>query len=144
MIASTGIIYGFITYILNTINCLNLPIIYPGNVINGLVLEISLMTVFLIYKYKIEKEKYTSSIINKIKQNELLTSKLLESQEKERKAIAEDLHDDVGSGLTGLRLMIHNKFIKSNIPIDDQNKIMEQFKYLYEKVRTISHQLKPK
>lgn len=144
LITSVGIIYGFITYILNTINLVNLPIIFPGNVINGLVIEISLLTIFLIYKYKIEKENYAASIINKAKQNESLTLLLLESQEKERKAIAEDLHDDIGSGLTGLRLTIQNKFNKSNIPLEDQNKILEQFKYLYEKVRTISHQLKPK
>ena len=144
MITSIGIIYGFITYILNTINLVNLPVIFPGNVINGLIIEISLLTIFLIYKYKIEKENYAAFIINKAKQNESLTLLLLESQEKERKAIAEDLHDDIGSSITGLRLTLQNRFNKSNIPIADQDMIIGQFKYIYEKVRTISHQLKPK
>jgi signal transduction histidine kinase len=143
-ISSSILIYGFLSYLLNTLNLISLPIIKPGNIINGMAVEISLLTVFFGYKYKIEREGYVQQIINKAELNESLTKKLLEIQEFERKTIAENLHDEVGSGLTGLRLLLQNSLKNSNIPVVDQQKMLTTFNDLYQNVRTISHQLIPK
>lgn len=143
-ISSLLLIYGWIGYLLNTFNIVRLPIINPGNIINGFVIEISLLTIFMIHKYKLERENYSKQIINKINQNEILTVKLLEIQESERNYIAQNLHDEVGSALTGLRLLLQNNFSKKIIQTDEQEKILSVLKEVYQKVRTISYHLKPK
>jgi signal transduction histidine kinase len=143
-ISSLLLIYGWISYLLMTFNIIRLPIISPGNVINGFVIEISLLTIFMVYKYKLEKDNYSKQIINKINQNELLTVKLLEIQESERNAIAQNLHDEVGSVLTGLRLLLQNNFSKKTIKPDEKEKILSVLKEVYQKVRTITYHLKPK
>lgn len=143
-ISSLLLIYGWIAYLLNTFNIIRLPIINPGNVINGFVIEISLLTIFMVHKYKLERENYSKQIINKINQNEILTVKLLEIQESERNVIAQNLHDEVGSALTGLRLLLQNNFSKKTIQADEQEKILSVLKEVYQKVRTITYHLKPK
>lgn len=143
-LSSLLLIYGWLSYLLITFNIIRLPIIKPGNVINGFVIEILLLTIFMIYKYKSEKKNYSRQIIQKINQNEQLTLKLLEIQESERNAIAQNLHDEVGSALTGLRLLLENNFSKKSIKPDEQEKIVSVLKEVYQKVRTITYQLKPK
>lgn len=143
-ISSVILIYGWFAFLFNTFNIIRLPIISPGNIINGFVIEISFLTIFMVYKYKSEKEIYSKQIINKINQNEILTQKLLEIQESERNAIAQNLHDEIGSALTGLRLLLQNNFSKATIKADEQEKILLIVKEIYQKVRTITYQLKPK
>jgi signal transduction histidine kinase len=78
-------------------------------------------------------------------QKELLGA-IIESQEAERKRIGQDLHDDVGTTLSGLRLLIemfkptggddknHQDFIQSTKTIIDK---------IVKDVRNISHNLSP-
>ncbi|HEK21082.1 MULTISPECIES: sensor histidine kinase [unclassified Mucilaginibacter] len=78
-------------------------------------------------------------------QKELLKA-TIESQENERKRIGQDLHDDVGTTISGLRLLI--EMFKPAHPDDDNLKEFTQTsKSIIDKivkdVRNISHNLSP-
>lgn len=53
---------------------------------------------------KISKEKYNE----KIQSQKILTSKIIEAQEEERKRIAKDIHDGIGQMLTALKFNIES------------------------------------
>ena len=55
----------------------------------------------------------TSNIVNALKRSEeklhILSGKILEAQEEERKALALELHDSIGSGLAGILFVLEQK-----------------------------------
>ena len=77
-------------------------------------------------------------------QKELLHA-IIESQEAERKRIGQDLHDDVGTALSSLRLTI--EMFKHGVEEDYNNKHVKLSKEIIDKVirdvRYISHNLSP-
>jgi signal transduction histidine kinase len=135
--------YGFLSYLLNTLNIANLPIFRPGNLINGSVIEVSLLTIFFIYKFKLDKEKAALKIITEIRKNDDLSKKMLTIESEEQERLARNIHDEIGSDITGLRLQLENHLLECNIPSQQQENILENVKALYEKVRDLSHFMKP-
>ena len=65
----------------------------------------------------------------------------IESEEQER--FSRNVHDEIGSDITGLRLQLENHLMKSNIEHNQQDVILENVKLLYDKVRNFSYFLKP-
>lgn len=135
--------YGFMAYLLNTLNIAALPIFRPGNLINGSVIEVILLTVFFVYKFKLDKEKAASKIIAEIRKNDDLSKKMLTIESKEQERLARNIHDEIGSDITGLRLQLENHLLDSNLPSQQQEYILENVKALYEKVRDLSYFMKP-
>lgn len=135
--------YGFVSYFLNVLNLVNLPIFRPGNIINGLLIEVSLLTIFFVYKFKIEKEEVNQNIIATTNKNYILTKKVLTIQSDEQERLSRNIHDEIGSDITGLRLQLENNLQKSNIEQQQQKDILENVVLLYEKVRNLSHFMKP-
>ncbi len=148
LISSGLLLAGFLSFIFNTLNIAHLFYFPPGNIINGLAFEIAVLTSFFVYKYKKEKEDHQQKIVEIIKVKEDLSKSLLDVQEKERKRIAEDLHDGVGSTLISVKLLMENYFAK-NEPIDIKNKEYREnslsgLKKAINDLRDISHDLMPK
>jgi signal transduction histidine kinase len=148
LISSGLLLAGFLSFILNTLKIVHLFYFPPGNIINGLAFEIAILTSFFVYKYKKEKEEHQQKIEEIIKVKEDLSKSLLDVQEKERKRIAEDLHDGVGSTLISVKLLMENYFAK-NEPIDIKNKEYREnslsgLKKAINDLRDISHDLMPK
>jgi signal transduction histidine kinase len=135
--------YGFFSYLLNVLNLYYLPIIRPGNIINGLLIEVSLLTIFFVYKFKIEREKVAKKIIDTSNENYILTKKILTIESDEQERLSKNIHDEIGSDITGLRLQLENHLHKSNIGLQQQSEILENVVVLYEKVRNLSQFLKP-
>ena len=135
--------YGFVTTLLKILNVVNLPILKPGNILNGMVIEVSLLTIFFVYKFKIEKEASALKIINQTKKNEELSKKMFTIESEEQERLSKNIHDEIGSDITGLRLQLENYLIKSNINIQNQEEILENVKNIYEKARNFSHYLNP-
>ncbi len=75
-----------------------------------------------------------------------LLKAIVESQEEERKRIGQDLHDDVGTSLSNLKLNI-NHILTQPQGEEQTEKLKSTFKQFIEKiiydVRTISHRLTP-
>lgn len=91
-----------------------------------------------------QKELETQKNLNLIKEQELTTiNAMVDGQEKERKRIAEDLHDNLGSVLATLKLHFENlKMNREKKKIDQEtlfNKTETLIDEAYLKVRSIAH-----
>jgi signal transduction histidine kinase len=108
-------------------------------------IEITLLTSFFVYRHKKERDNFINLQLEGIKVNADLMAKILKVQEDERESIARDLHDEVGSGLTAVRLMIENYFNQSqnNEDKEAKQKIISSLKTIYEEVRDISQLMIP-
>ncbi|KDN56163.1 sensor histidine kinase [Flavobacterium seoulense] len=64
------------------------------------------------------------NIIEKINQQKIISSKIVENQENEQNRIAREIHDGIGQMLTGL------KFSLESINLDDKEKSAQKIEYL--------------
>ncbi|AOW19533.1 sensor histidine kinase [Urechidicola croceus] len=89
---------------------------------------------------QIEKQK-VSTLLKDQEINSI--NAMIEGQEKERKRIAEDLHDDIGSVLTTLKLHFENFKINEKKKIFSQTELINKSEELldeaYTKVRSMAH-----
>ncbi|WP_348822923.1 sensor histidine kinase [Flavobacterium aestuarii] len=66
----------------------------------------------------------TANIENKLNQQKIISSKIVENQENEQNRIAREIHDGIGQMLTGL------KFSLESINLDDKEKATVKIEYL--------------
>jgi two-component system, NarL family, sensor histidine kinase DegS len=66
----------------------------------------------------------TENIEEKLNQQKIISSKIVENQEKEQNRIAREIHDGIGQMLTGL------KFSLESINLDDREKATQKIEYL--------------
>ncbi len=98
----------------------------------------------LFYKAKQKAQMKTEML----RQQEIMTNAIIETQEGERKRIAQDLHDGIGHKLTTIKINFEN--IKSNIQtVTPENiAVFEQTSEIldetHKEVRALSHQMMPK
>lgn len=144
LLSSSVLIYGFISFILLTFGIAEFPNIYPSSVMNGLVLEILLLTLFLVVIIRNERKETTQLLINRAEANEILAVQLMKIQTQEKSTIAKNLHDNVGNNLLALRFLVHNLLAKYKIPEIDASLILNNLNDTYEVVRNISHDIIPK
>src|SRR5579859_5741175 len=73
-----------------------------------------------------------------------LSKQIIEVQEKERRHIASELHDEVGQSLTGILLML-NKLERTSVGIDTEtiSQIQAIVRQLMSQIRELSHSLHP-
>jgi signal transduction histidine kinase len=94
-----------------------------------------------------------SKILNRLKQSEKqlhhLSLKILETQEQERKTVARELHDSIGSSLAAIRFALEQK-IRSMGSVSDSvssgfslEKIMDMLKEVIEESQRIAYDLRP-
>jgi len=90
---------------------------------------------------KIQEEVNQQKVSGLLKDQELELIKAdIEGQDKERKRIAQELHDSIGGSLAGIKLQL------SNTEKDNENYklISKQIDETYNQVRDLSHNLTPK
>ena len=103
--------------------------------------------VFFIYLYQrklIKRKLENQEILDLLQQQEMKTAyALLEGQDQERKRIATELHDNLGSILVTLNMYADSLFEKSKSKTLEEviNKISETSQKANEEVRKISHRL---
>lgn len=91
-----------------------------------------------------EKEIETQKNLTLLKEQEISTiNAMVEGQEKERKRVAEDLHDNLGSVIATLKLHFENLRINRERKKIDQEQLFDKTENLideaYQKVRSIAH-----
>ena len=94
---------------------INLPLTSGTFISIGLVFEVILMTLGIanqFYKYKLEKE---AMLIQFIEQQKSINQRILVTQERERKRISREMHDDIGAGLTQITLISESTREKDHI-----------------------------
>ncbi len=115
-----------------------------------LIILIPILALLYVYYQKLQaqsqlnlrmKELNAQKMGTLIKENELMLTKAsLDAQQEERRRIAQQLHDSIGSNLAGIKLQLGN--LQSNTKNTDL--ILEQIDETYQQVRDISHDLIPK
>ena len=115
-----------------------------------LVILVPILALLYVYYQKLQaqsqlnlrmRELNTQKMGALIKENELmLTKTTLNAQQEERRKIAKQLHDSIGSNLAGIKLQL------ANFPGNDKNPnhILTQIDETYQQVRDLSHDLIPK
>ena len=64
-------------------------------------------------RYALERARHIEALRQSEKQLRVLSSKLMNAQENERKALAHELHDSIGSSLTVVKLGIQNELSRA-------------------------------
>jgi signal transduction histidine kinase len=105
----------------------------------GLVIETAILSFAMMYRYKSyarEKELLEAKLFE---QGNQVANNILLAQEAERKRIAEDLHDEIGSSLAVLKIRMQNMDI-SKENLDELLSIVDKAS---SDTRNISHNLMP-
>jgi signal transduction histidine kinase len=123
-------------------------LIIGGIIFLFLLVMISFLIILNIRKKELvaeqEKEIERQKNLTLLKEQEMvIIDAMIEGQEKERKRIAEDLHDNIGSVLATLKLHFENLKLNREKKEFDQEKLYEKTENLidetYKKVRNIAH-----
>jgi len=112
----------------------------PPNILQiSLVAEALIICFGILYRYIVYKKE--KDLLMSVLQKQQLehSDKLLAIQETERKRIAEDLHDELGSSLAALKLRLQ----KSKLDEDELTGILNVVDKASEDTRNISHNLMP-
>lgn len=117
-----------------------------------LILLIPIIGLLIIYYQKLQtqnelnkkqEEISEQKISSLIKDQELKVIKAsIKGQDKERKRIAQELHDSIGGNLAAIKLKLNNSI--NNTETDYLNTINSQIDDTYEQVRSLSHNLIPR
>ena len=72
----------------------------------AVVLATAAVLYFLVHRSYARLQRSEQALMNQTEQLQSLSRKLIEIQESERRAIAKELHDEIGQALTGLKLTL--------------------------------------
>jgi len=134
-------------FMLNHLGVTSVNLLQPNILAWGLCFEILALSILLTFRIRFMVQQRGRYEMDKLDIEKKHVQNLLEAQETERKRIAEDLHDDVGSTLGALQLHISNLPDKPH-----ENETLQQYftkaQSLVLKattdIRDISHNLLPK
>jgi signal transduction histidine kinase len=95
-------------------------------------------------RYAIERAKHLASLRRSEKHLRLLSAKLIEAQERERKLIARELHDSIGASLTAIIYGLEDSLEKASGQQAAQLKeVLSMARETVEETRRISTNLRP-
>ena len=118
----------------------NLSYIFPPSLFEvGLILEVGILSFAMMYRYNIFKKQKEALEAELSSQNNSAANNILMAQEAERKRIAEDLHDEIGSSLAVLKIRMQNMDIGKN----DLEELISIVDKASSNIRNISHNLMP-
>lgn len=139
LLSSSPLILSAFIYYYYLLTSAHVIIIWPSNVIVAGCFEVILLTIIFIYDYR-NKNLDRNRLLEELLLAERRTaSAILNTQEQERKRIAEDLHDELGSSLAALKLQVQ----KTNMEKQPLEAIIRVIDKASADTRNISHNLMP-
>lgn len=116
-------------------------------IISIILLLILIITSALLFVRKKQAEQKVKLNEEISKQKEIRTKAILDAEEKERRRIAQDLHDGVGQLLSAAKLNLSQLESKLKIETEEQKNVMHNALSLVDdsvkEVRTVSHNMMP-
>jgi len=99
-------------------------------------------------RYTIERNRTLSELRNARERLRMLSIKLIDAQERERRLIAQELHDSIGSGMTAIKFALEAKIEsmdKDNLPSSgiSVEQILSMVQETVEETRRIGAKLRP-
>lgn len=86
---------GYINLLFSTSTCVSI----------GVVVDVVFITLGLAYQFQLYKKEKEKILIDYLEQQKAINQKILETQESERLRISQEMHDDIGLGLTHITLL---------------------------------------
>lgn len=117
--------------------------LHLGNIRIGLLTEVFLLSFFFTVKYGRERNNMFSLKLENAQIRESIAQQMIQIQENERKSMARELHDVIGNGLSGIRIVLQNYFFDSGRDKRKENVIITELENIYKEVRALSHELMP-
>jgi signal transduction histidine kinase len=114
-------------------------VIWPSNVMIACCYEVILLTIIFIYDYRNKNNDRNRLLEESLISERKITSAILKTQEQERKRIAEDLHDELGSSLAALKLRLQKTRLEKQA-LDEIINIVDKASA---DTRNIAHNLMP-
>jgi signal transduction histidine kinase len=139
LFSSGPLIICAIIYFFYLVTSISVPVIWPSNVMIACCYEVILLTIIFTYDYRNKNNQRNRLLEESLIAERKITSAILNTQEQERKRIAEDLHDELGSSLAALKLRLQ----KSGLPNNEMNELLKVIDKASEDTRNISHNLMP-
>ncbi|TPN86880.1 tetratricopeptide repeat-containing sensor histidine kinase [Aquimarina algicola] len=119
-------------------------------IVGASIIIIGVIILLFIYYQKLKAQVTLNKVQEQMNQQEVETLKkdqelrliktTIESEEKERERIAQELHDSIGGNLAAIKLQVNHTFLQN----ENADKLKEQLDDTYELVRNLSHNLMPK
>ena len=107
-----------------------------------------LLTLGLAIYFRIKSKQREILATERAKQQQTQLKMIIETQEKERKRIAEDLHDGIGQMLAGIRMNLSSATAGGTELLPDKKEVflksVETLDQACAELRTLSHQMMPK
>lgn len=132
------IICAFI-YFFYLLTSISVFVIWPSNVMIACCYEVILLTIIFIYDYRNKNKDRNRLLEESLISERKVTSAILHTQEQERKRIAQDLHDELGSNLAALKLRLQ----KTGLEKQALDVIIQVIDKASADTRNISHNLMP-
>lgn len=137
--ANVPSIISIVCFVLHTLGIIKYDELVSLTLATALGIEILVMCVALIYQlnsYRLRHAQLTASLY---RQDADFKEQLILTQEAERKRIAEDLHDELGSSLAALKLRLQ----KTSLAEEELKNILAVVDKASTDARNISHDLMP-
>lgn len=141
LVAIAYLWYGAIQYVITILGGGTKEMIekQPNDLQIGIVAETIIVFLGIIYRYNLFKRENEALTLAMKNEKIQFTEQIISTQENERKRIAEDLHDELGSNLAAIKLSVQK------LPVDKAiyDPIISMLDEASADVRNISHNLMP-
>ncbi|QEC69991.1 hypothetical protein FRZ67_22815 [Panacibacter ginsenosidivorans] len=141
LVAIAYLWYGAIQYVITILGGGTKEMIekQPNDLQIGIVAETIIVFFGIIYRYNLFKRENQALTLALKNEKLQFTEQIISTQENERKRIAEDLHDELGSNLAAIKLSVQKLPVEKNIYAP----IISMLDEASADVRNISHNLMP-
>jgi signal transduction histidine kinase len=141
--ANVPVIIGTLIYYTNYFNLTNIQFGWFNPVALGLSIETFVLSFGFAYRFNFINKEKRKLLLQINKQQREITQQIIATQEAERKRIAEDLHDELGSDLAVIKLNLQSKDLQNSLPAEKYEKVLSLVDKAGNDARRIAHNLMP-